>query len=266
MDLGAPKFVTAHGVLGLGTLLPPQADLDETFVAAVRHEFPNVISRQPPLSGMPPNAPRIVLSSTSAQLALSPAQADFEVGFYGDYPNDTDRCISYIERKMEAIRRGIAAIGLTPATVGVIATLQYSFKDLDVGPIEHLLRTLLRSDADPSVLQEAQAKLAFKVRDKYFLNLTASNYESRLVQRAVMAGGPPVMVKPWEGTVEDVGVQLIVDINNNLEARVRKADAEVTETGVQAVLSLLAQVVGETGQRFVSDGQIAIDQLVEEPA
>lgn len=266
MDLGAPKFAMAHGVLGLGALLPPQADLDEAFVAAVRDEFPNVVSRQPPLQGLATNAPRLVLSSTSAQLVLSPAQADFEVGFYGDYQDDPETALRYIERKMEKIRRGLAAIGVTPATVGVIATLHYSFKDLDQSPTEHILRTLLRPEVDPNLLQETQAKLAFKVRDKYFLNFTVSNYESRVIQRPVMAGGPPVTVKAWEGRLEDSGVQLVVDINNNLEARVRKEDPEVTEAGVRAVLSLLAQVVGDAGQDFVGNGQIAIDQFVEEPA
>jgi hypothetical protein len=267
MELSSPRFMLAHGVLGLGKPLPSQPDLDEAFIAAVSDEFPNLVSRQSPLVSMPTPAPRLVLSSTSSQLVVSPAQLDFEVRFYGDYLSDVDRGLEYVNRKLETIRKGLASIDQTPATIGVIASFNFSFAEINERSAAHILKTHLRSEVDPDLIQDAVARLALRIRDTYFLNLTVANYEARAWERPVLPGAQQTFaVKPWEGTVQDVGVELTVDINNGLEGRLKEADAEVTGEGVRAVLALLGRVAQEVGPSFVERGEIKIDQLIEEPA
>lgn len=194
-------------------------------------------------------------------------QADFEVRFYGDYMSDVEKALEYVGRKLESIRQGLEAIDQTPTTIGVIATVHYSFKELDEGPAAHILRTHLRSDVDPELVQDAIARIALRVRDTYFVNLSVSNYEARVWQRPVFPGvNQTFAVKPWEGELQDVGVELGVDINNSLEGRVRGADAEVTEQGVRAVLAMLGRVATDAGSDFVGTGNVNLNQLIEEPA
>jgi hypothetical protein len=264
MDLPAPQFVRAHAVLGLTNTLPSRGDVDESFIAAVQSEFPSVVSRQPP--DTPPNVPRLVLASTSSRLVVSPAQADFEVQFYGDFLEDLERSLAYIERKVDSIRRGFEAVDQVPANIGVISTFQLSFEGLDVDPAEHVLRTHLRTELEPEVLQDAIARIAVKVRDKYFVTLGVSNFESRIFQRPIMPGMQPLVIRPWEGTVEDFGVELVVDINNGLEGRVEQADAQVTADGVSAVLRLLGRVATTAGPQYVETASVRVEDLVEEPA
>jgi hypothetical protein len=267
MDLPPPRFMAAHGVLGLPALLPRDPGLDEALIGALRQEFPNVVLRQPPLAAMPNEGPRIVLASTSSQLVISPNQADFEVRFYGEYPSDPDQCLGYLHRKMEAVRQGFAAVDLLPANIGVVANLRFNFDQIDESPVAHILDTHLRTRIDAQNVEDAVARLALKVRDKYFVSLRVANYEARVVQRPVMLGDiQPMIVKPWEGTVEDAGVLLTVDINNVLENKVVQEDAEVTADGLANVIELLKQVASTAGPQFVETGEVSMDVLVGEAA
>jgi hypothetical protein len=102
MALPSPSFQRAHAVFQLGAFTRDPAK-DEAFIEAVKGEFPNVISRQqlPPEALGP--APHLVLASTSSQLAVSALQVDFEVRFYGDYVDDIQRGVDYVENKLTAI-------------------------------------------------------------------------------------------------------------------------------------------------------------------
>lgn len=267
MEWPDPRFVGAHAVIGLPEPLPQRPDVDDVFVAAVAEDFPNLVTRQTPLAGLQIAGPRLVLTSKSSQLIVSAGQADFDVRFYGDYITDVRRGLEFVGRKLASIRNGFEAVGLTPATIGVIANFQFSFKDTGENPALHILGTHLRSEVDPDHVQDAIARVALRVRDTYFVNLGVANYESRIWQRPILPGTPqPVTVKAWEGSIEDFGVELTVDINNGLEGRVNRRDPEVTEQGVAAVLALLERVAQETGPRFVETGEVRIEALIEEPA
>jgi hypothetical protein len=259
--------MAAHGVLGLPALLPRAPDLDEALITALQQEFPNIVLRQPPLAAMQNEGPRIVLTSTSSQLVISPNQADFEVRFYGEYSSDLDQCLGYLHRKMEAIRTGLAAVDLVPASIGLVVTMRFSFEQVDESPVAHILDTHLRTHIDPHTVEDAVARLALKVRNKYFVSLRVANYEARVVQRPVMPGDmQPMIVKPWEGIVEDSGVALTVDINNVLENKIAQKDAEVSGNGVTNVIELLKQVARTAGPEFVKVGEVSTDVLVGEAA
>lgn len=232
-------------------------DLDERFIQAVQAEFPNVVNRQHLPFDAPPNAPHITLTSTSSQLLFSALQADFQVGFYGDYLQDAAKCLEYIGTKVRAMHAGLTAIGQTPANLGAIITMQYSFHELPVTPAEHILATHLRADLDPRDVQDAMGRVAIRVRDTYFLNLHVKNYEARTLHRPIMPGLPQaITIKPWEGTVEDVGVELTVDINNNLAGRVRRADPQVEIADVDALLEALESAVNLVAPEYVAHGRV----------
>jgi hypothetical protein len=253
-------FAMAHGVLQFPTLLPRDPGRDEVFIAAVASEFPNVISRQSLPAETPPVTPHLVLGSTSSQLAVSAVQADFEVRFYGEYSTDIERGLEYVERKLRAILAGFDALGAQPMMFGLIATFNFSFREReDVTPAQHILQTHLRTSVDPDDLQDALARVAVKLRDTYFVTLTASNYESRIVERPLMPG--LMQVRPWEGRVEDSGVQLVIDINNGLELRSSETVAAVTATGVGAVMRVLRELATASGPRFVESGEVSVEEL-----
>ena len=263
MALAAPEFVLVHAVLQPPGIVSRDPGRDEVFIEAVREQFPNVVSRQFLPIEVPAQTPHLTLASSSSQLALSAAQADFEVRFYGDYRTERDHALQYVENKLLAILAGYRAIDVTPAGIGLISTLQFRARDTAESPVEHVLRTHLRSDLEPSELQDAIVRIALKVRDTYFVNLTVGNYESRIFERPMMPGIGPIRVRPWEGRVDAVGLELTLDINNTLEGRVKRSDPVVTEDGVRAVLGLLREVAVNQGPAFVETGEISTAGLVE---
>jgi hypothetical protein len=261
MGFPEPTFVAAHGVLQLPNPAPRDPARDEGLLAEVRDEFPNVLNRQLLPAEAAPNVPHLVLSSTSSQLAISSAQADFEVRFYGDYVDDVARGLEYVERKIETILRGFRAAELMPSMVGLIATFHFSFKDFEASPVEHILRTHLRPEVNPDEVQDAHVKVALKVKDTYFVNLTLSNYETRALERPVFPGLSFVRIRPWEGRVDDFGVELAIDINNNLQARTRQEDPEVDAQAIQAVTGMLREIATTVGPRFAEVGEVSAADL-----
>jgi hypothetical protein len=207
-------------------------------------------------------APHLVLASTSSQLALSAVQADFEVRFYGDYATDIERALEFVERKVRSILKGFDALGARPMMIGVIATLEFSFAGREgESPAEHILATHLRTSVDQEALQDALARVAIKVRDTYFVTMTVNNYESRIFERPILPGMTAIQVRPWEGRVDDIGVQLVVDINNGLELRTQEQTPAVTDAGLGAVTRLLREIVETAGPEFVEFGNVSADAL-----
>jgi len=262
VPLPQPTFLVAHGVLGLANPAPPDPGRDQRLIEAVRQEFPNVVNHQLPPPGMPVLAPHLLLASTSSQVALSLAQADFEVRFYGDYLTDIGRGLEYVERKLTAVRSGLIAADLQPSTIGLVATLHFSFEEYKgASPAAYVQRTLLRTEVPLEELQDALARVAAKVRDTYFVTLTASNFESRVLERPIMPGTTAIRIRPWEGRVNDTGIELTIDINNTLEGRTQSEDPVVTEGGIRAVTQMLREIATTTGPGFVETGEVAVESL-----
>jgi hypothetical protein len=261
MPLPQPSFVMAHGVLAWADPVPMDPGRDERFIAAVRPEFPNVVNRQMLPLGTPPVAPHLTLASTSSQLAISLGQADFEVRFYGAYTDDLDRSLEYVERKLETVRAGLDAAGLVPSIVGIVATLHFSCSEVDgLSPVEHVQSTLLSTHIEPDLLQDAVARVAVKVRGMYFVTMTVANYEARIVERP-MIPGVMARVRPWEGTVQDQGIELTIDINNSLEGRETNADPVVSEQGIGPMTRMLREVATTTGPAFAERGELLVEAL-----
>lgn len=236
------------------------------FIAAVRQEFPNVINRTFLPIETPPTTPSLTLASTSSQLALSIVQADFEVRFYGDYLTDIERALEYVERKLDAALRGLASIDVPVGTVGLIGTLHFSLPEEDESPALHILRTHLRTSVDESSVQDALARVAVRVRDTYFVTLTVSNYELRVLEQPIMPGMQLIRMRPWEGRLDDAGLELVLDINNNLEARASGNETRVTAEGIRAVTRLLREIATSTGPTFAETGSISVVDLTTSSA
>jgi hypothetical protein len=133
--------------------------------------------------------------------------------------------------------------------------------DEDPSAAEHILRTHLRPIVDEESVQDAVARVAVKVRDTYFVTLTVSNYESRMMEQPMVPGMQVMRMRPWEGRPDDVGLELVLDINNKLEARVSHHRPRVTVEGVRAACRLLRKVTTSTGPTFAETGKISVQDL-----
>jgi hypothetical protein len=261
MALPPSNFAVAHAVLGFAAALSREPAETEQLTAELRSGFPNLIAR--PL--LPPEAPlqtpHLTVASTSAQLAISAIQADFEVRFYGDYLNDLDKSLEYVERKVQAVHAALRARGITPSMIGIVGTFNFSFGLDGLAPADHILATQLNVSVDPGVVQEAVARIAVKVRDTYFVSMTLSNVEQRVFERPLMPNVTNLWVKPWEGQIRDRALALTLDINNVLEGRQLGRDPVVTEEGIGAVIRMLREVAHTSGPLFAESGTVDVESL-----
>jgi hypothetical protein len=265
MRFPAPTFLGAHGVLQLADIRQRERAVDDAFIAAVASEFPNSIMRSEPASLPPPAAtPHLVLASSSSQLALSASQADFDVRFYGEFLTDVEQGLQYVERKLRTVLEGFDAIGAQVTSVGVVAPLHFSYPlTRPDEPKLHMLRKHLRTRIEPEEVADAFARVAVKVRGKYFVNLTMNTYESRTFERPFMAMAIPqaLRLRPWDGKLDDIGLELLIDINNNLEGRIDRKDPVVTDDGLRAVIGLLTEVATSSGPAYAKTGHISAAAL-----
>jgi hypothetical protein len=268
MDVAHPKIASATAVLSTARVLASGPGVDEELLRGLQSEFQNVVLRQPPVFGGAADGPRLIVTSTSSQLVVTSTQAELEVRFYGEYLSNPELCISYLLKKIEAVRKALTGAGIVPAMMGVVVQAQFTCKDTDVSPTEHILNTHLKLAADPKTVEDAVARVAVKVNDKYFVSLRVANYESRTIQRPMLPGnmGQPIIMKPWDGVVDDYGIGLTVDINNILEGKVLGSDPEVTDQGVRALLDLVKHALTTVGPGFVDTGSVDPAALLGEPA
>lgn len=261
--LASPTFLAAHAVVGFPAQIPRDPVQSEILATALREQFPNVITQGFMLTaGMPTQTPHMTLTSSSSQLAISAFQADFDVRFYGDYVTDIARALEFVERKLVAVLRGFTAINMKPALIGLVGTFHFVFADGDDGATAaHILGTHLNVDVDPASVQDVNARVAVRVRDTYYVSMALGNYEARIYERPLMPAMQQIVIRPWDGRVVERGLELTLDINNNLEARVKGSNPVVTEDGIRAVVSLLREVAATTGAAFAESGRIDVDSL-----
>ncbi len=186
--------------------------------------------------------------------------AQFQVRFYGDYLGDVERGLDYVEEKLFVALAGLREAELEPISVGIVASMQFPYPEGGENPAEHVLATHFRSAVDPESLQDVIARVAVRVRDTYFVTLTVGNYETRVMERPINPGFNLVALRPWEGRVEEVGIDLGIDINNNLEARLGNKTV-VTEDGIRAVTRLLRDVALSAGPKYAETGEVDIAEL-----
>lgn len=262
MPLPSPEFVRVHGLLQFPTLLPPDPGRDERLIAALAKAFPYVVARQYLPAGSPANTPHLVLTSSSSQLAISAVQADFEVRFYGPYTGDVERCLGYVADKLSTLRQALAELGVDAVTLGIVATVNLPFAAEETEtPSGYILRQHLAVGVDPLRVQDASLRIAVRVRDVYFVTLSLSNYESRVIERPMLPGPQAVRVRSGEGRLLSEGLELTVDVNNNLEVRMTEQDPIVSEQGLKASLRLVGEVVRGEGLRFAETGQVSVEAL-----
>lgn len=257
-----PTYKVAHGVLGVDQPLNRQPGLDEALIAALREEFPMVGPRQILPTEAPPNLPHLILQSTSSQVAISISQIDFEVRFYGDYATSLDLCDEYVRRKMTALLRGWQAIGAQPVLAGLVLTLGFSLMDEpDIEPATFMLEHHLRAEVPGPSVQDVKTHLGLRVADHLFVSLDMSTFEARQLMRPVLPGQQALVVRPWEGTIADAGIDVAIDVNNRLRAVTQERWDPVDEAELGRVLDMARFLTENSALPFVRDGELNVDAI-----
>jgi hypothetical protein len=266
VPLPEPVLTAARAVFNLPEPIQRRPDQDEIFIAAVREEFPTVAARQYLPPETPMVVPHLVVQSTASRAAVSAVGCEFETRFYGEYREDRERCFDYLRRKLRALLAGWEAVGSRPSFFGLILNGNVSFTNEEMTPAQYIIDHHLRSDADPDLVQDAVVKIALRHAERFFVTVQLANYEIKDVERPMFPGQQIIQVRPWEGRIQDVGIEISVDVNNRLESIVREHDPEVGEEDLLTITHLVERVMTRARASFIETGTLNIDELTMETA
>lgn len=236
---------------------------DTAVIEAVRGEFPATLSTRPHDADLPPNRPHVVLASETAQFSLGFAQSEVLVQF-GDMGQDPTEAMQAAETKVMAALRGLDAAEIQTAGAGVIAVSQLSAASMSgFDAARHIHQHQQRIETDESRIQDAFVRIGLRVADTYFVNLQLMNYETRQLLQPVVGGGVAIALspQPWQGTVVDEGLQLLVDVNTFLEARRTGAGAPVTEERLRTVIGLVRLALTDLADGYIATGVLPVEPL-----
>lgn len=267
MPFPEPSFAAAHGVVRLEDPVARRPENDERFAAAIASEFPTRGHQQILPPEVPPGIPHMIIQSGSSQVAVASVQADFEVQFYGDYVSSAALCFDYINRKMLALLRGWQALEAKVAVVGLELKMHFSFSGQDeMTPIAHMLDKHVRVEFDSDSLREVTTQFGAKLLDHYFVNIALATYEARALERPIMPGAQHLVVRPWEGTVADTGLEITIDLNNRYRAVIARAFDAVDDAELGAVIDMSRRLAERCAVPYARDGVIDLATLHREPA
>ena len=262
LELPAPQLLSLQAVFRFATIGRGDPALDDALYEAVRAHFPFRLLQRP-ASDPGPQSPHLVFSSQTAQMAVGLIQSDVVMQLGQAGPAALTELAGGL---LESVRLGLIAGGLAPTTMGLITTMQTSTHNLEnFSPQEHIFGSHMRiADVDPDRVQDVSVALNLKIADRYFVGVNLSAYESRQIVQPVLPGvaALPMLMNPWDGVLTDTGVQLRVDVNNQLEQRLNPGNpALVSQDVLSDVLQLSQTVADDLAQSFISDGTLPIAAL-----
>jgi len=265
MPLPDPNINGSHCNLTvlLDQPLPRTESTSTQLAARLSSEFPSPGPIVPLPPGAPDDLPHMILRSRSSEVTFSSVQANFEVRFYDDYRRSFTSTREFVLNKMRAILAAWESIGARPVFAEAHLSLQYSMHerpDLS-GAAAHLVDTHLRNHIPPEHLQDARIVLGLHLADHYSIALNIGAFEARTITRQAVAGTRQSVVRPWEGTVTDSGLQLDITVNNRYYAVHRREHPRATIEELEAVVSLAWRFAEHHATPLMETGNIDVATL-----
>lgn len=265
MPLPDPNINGSHCALTVLLDRPvPRTESTSTQLAAVlSSEFPSPGPVLPLPPGAPDDLPHMILRGRSSEVTFSSVQADFEVRFYDDYRSSFANTREYVLNKTRAILAAWQSIGAQPVFAEAQLSLQYPMHehpDLP-GAAAHLVETHLRNPIPAEHLEDARIVLSLHLADHYLLVLNIGVFEARTITRQAVAGTRQSVVRPWEGTVTDSGLQLEITVSDRYYAVHRREHLRVTVEELEAVVNLAWRFGEHHATALMETGSIDVAAL-----
>jgi hypothetical protein len=265
MPLPDPNINGSHCALTglLDRPVPRTESTSAQLAAALSSEFPSPGPIVPLPSGAPDDLPHMILRSRSSEVTFSSVQADFEVRFYDNYRRSFANTREYVLNKTRAILAAWESIGADPVFAEARLSLQYSMHEHPDLPraAAHLVGTHLRNPIPPEHLQDATIVLSLHLADHYSVVLNIGTFEARTITRQMLAGTGQSVIRPWEGTVTDSGLQLEIAVSNRFYAVHRREHPRVTVEELEAVVNLAWRFGEHHAPALMETGSIDVAAL-----
>ena len=190
----------------------------------------------------------------STQGSLTPWQLRLHTHFFDGFeePEAHGRRDPYFLRKLAAVAEALQKQGASLSFVGVTqrarARLDPDMQDEARQAVREALvqgRGLLSASAE---LYDFSLRVSRYLGDSGFFNTTVSWYQTRVYRDTPLPPGQAVLLQPWQGEVEEEGIELLFDMNNKRGLFEGKKDwtweemRDVVEEGMRAIEPALSSL------------------------
>ena len=207
-----------------------------------------------------------MLQSKASHVLFSRIQADFEARFFGSHSTNPDACRAFVAEKMSALLKAWNANGAQPVLAGMIVTLRFVYDDdANIRPVQHMLEEHFSTGMASNAMNDAKLQLGLRVQDHFYLTIGIGTYESQEINRPVLPGLTTAVIRPWEAEVVEEGIEVTVDVNNRLRAKVERKHTRVDEGELLRVNDLAWDAVKRVAVPMARDGVLdtaALERVV----
>lgn len=210
-----------------------------------------------------PNVPRYLFIYHGSKLLVSKVSLTFSIEYEGNAQRSYEICDQLIRKRTQKLFDALIPEVLESfAFVGVVNTINYSYSGTArTSAAEDIAKQFFKVTTGSLPLDDAEFRIGCRYEDKYFINISCSNYETRQASVEVPKQVEKVPKKfvalgMYDGTVTDFGIAVIVDVNTKLYQKLHQTPLPIGKKEYNSLLDLARQVVEQRVDHFLVEGAL----------
>jgi len=233
----------------------------EELSAALKGDFQARLEPGVP-EGAPVEIPFVMFQGNNAQFTFSPIQLDYEASFTGGHRKDYGQCKDFMAKKAARLLAAWERVDAHPVWESLAVTVRASTFTLDeLAPLHHISETLLQHESSDDMLHDVNINFRLQVLSRYYVSIGVGEYERRNAQQQIRPGVAPKPIRPWEATLTDRGLQVVVEVDNRYGALVEKRHTRITESELRFMNGLTWHVVEHVAVPLAQEGMLNTETL-----
>lgn len=200
----------------------------------------------------PPELPRMVLQTKGFVLNLCQNRFQFVASPPDHSSSNVNESLDYLRKLISGVLTSLYESGVEYSWSGLVVTIHFPRDPEDVSSALQacapLLSSLTQLDWDPSTLSSFEMKVGRR-EGSFFHTFAISGYEGRRWTVSKQAAMQGVELDPSKGVLEDVGIRILVDVNNKpyQETHTAEDGLRLTEREFLRVMETLPETLNLQG-------------------
>jgi hypothetical protein len=212
--------------------------------------------------GAPVEIPFVMFQGNNSQFTFSRIQLDYEASFTGGHRKDFGQGKDFMAKKAARLLTAWERVDAHPVWESLAVTLHASTFTLDeLAPLNHISETLLQHESSDDMLHGVNVNFGLRVLSRYNVSISVGEYERRNAQQQIHPGVAPKPIRPWETTLTDRGLQVVVEVNNRYGAMVEKKHSRVTEDELKFMNGLTWHIAEHVAVPLAQEGVLNTETL-----
>lgn len=210
-----------------------------------------------------PNVPRYLFSYHGTNLLLSKTSLTFSIEYEGNAQRSYEICDQLIRKRTQKIFDALVPDVLKSFEfAGVVNAVNYSYTGTArTNAAEDIAKQFFKINTGQLQLEDTEFRIGCRYEEKYFINIACANYETRektveIPKQVENESRRFVAIGVYDGTVKDIGIAVIVDVNTKLYKKLHETPLQIEKSEYGKLLDLVRQVIEQRVDKFLAEGAL----------